>query len=126
MQKNGFKSVSCAVRLVVGWGGLLGVTPLAAFATESVTLVWNPVERPDIAGYVVHSGPASQRYSQATPVSQPAATITGLNEGATYFFVVKSINQLGLESAPSAEVSYTVPLPPSGSYQGLFYEVIEC
>jgi hypothetical protein len=39
------------------------------------------------------------------------ATIVDLNDGTSYFFTVRVINTVGLESGPSNAVSHTTPNP---------------
>jgi hypothetical protein len=39
-----------------------------------------------------------------------SATVTNLQEGSTYFFAVTAYNSDGLESIPSSEISYEVPI----------------
>src|SRR5436190_7926763 len=95
---------------------------LPAFATQSIILSWYPVAEPDIAGYNVYYGTSSHNYPHKLSVVQPSVVISDLVENQTYFFAVSSLNNGGLESALSDEVSYAVPPPPTGSYCGLFYE----
>ena len=44
-----------------------------------------------------------------------AATVTGLVEGTTYYFVVNATNQAGQQSVPSSEVSYQPPVTTVGA-----------
>ena len=81
-----------------------------AFQASAVTVSWNPNPESNIATYQLSYGTASGIYSnQLPPVTTTSATVTGLVAGTTYYFVVAAINQLGQQSAASAEVSYLVP-----------------
>ncbi len=87
--------------------------PLSVFGTQSVTLAWNPVTNANVTGYNVYYGSASGNYTNVTSVGNVTnATISGLTEGATYYFAATALNTLGLESTYSTEVSYTVPATP--------------
>jgi hypothetical protein len=91
---------------------LAGMIRLASpvSAEQQVTLGWEPSLDEGVAGYAVYYGAASGAYSNRISAgSAISATISGLQEGLTYFFVVTACNALGLESLPSNEVSYTVP-----------------
>lgn len=97
----------------VGCGGGDGGDPViftSATATGAiVSLSWDPVRDPTVYGYHVHFGTQSpgQRgscnYSDSMFVSNPSATITGLDPNTRYFFAVSSFN--GLSSPCSNEVS---------------------
>jgi len=64
----------------------------------------------EVVGYYSKYGPTSGNYTNKVDVGNVTnATLYGLVEGATYFFVVTAYNDWGLESDPSNEVSYTVP-----------------
>ena len=79
-------------------------------AGSSVTLTWNPNMDPNVAGYNVYYGVASHAYTQMVNVGNVStATISGLVEGATYYFAVTAYDSLGQESDYSNETSYTVP-----------------
>ncbi len=99
------------IRLVgILLSALAVVMPSFVFGSQSVTLAWDPVTNADIAGYNVYYGSASQTYTNITSVGNVTnATISGLVEGATYYFALTSLSTSGLESAFSAEISYTVP-----------------
>ena len=78
--------------------------------TVNVTLAWNPSPDSDIAGYRLNYGVTSGTYTHALDIgTRTDATVTGLDEGVTYFFAAVSYNSFGLESQPSNEVSFTVP-----------------
>jgi hypothetical protein len=49
----------------------------------------------------------------STAAPQTTNTVGNLTPGNAYFFAVTAKNAAGLESAYSAEVSYTVPLVPT-------------
>jgi len=77
----------------------------------SVTLAWNPNSEPDLAGYRVYYGKASRSYESVIDVgSQTTYTISGLEDGKTYYFAVKAYNFIGVESALSDELKYPRPL----------------
>jgi len=98
---------------------------LAASATQSVTLAWDPSPEPEVVGYRLYWGGASRIYDGFLEVAAPTtqATIPGLEPGTTYFFAVTAFTDEGLESEYSAEVVYTTSgeppdplaaLPPPG------------
>src|SRR5207344_173341 len=77
----------------------------------SVTLMWDRNLEPDIAGYRLYYGTASQTYTQQIDVgTSTVATASNLPIGSPRFFVTKAYNTAGIESMPSDEVTYTAPL----------------
>ncbi|MGD0614730.1 MAG: Ig-like domain-containing protein, partial [Verrucomicrobiota bacterium] len=73
-------------------------------------MAWDPSPDTNVVGYNVYYGVASRTYTNIVDVGDVTnATISGLVEGTTYYFAVTAYNILGMESAYSAEVSYTVP-----------------
>jgi hypothetical protein len=84
----------------------------SAFALRSVTLGWNPNPGSSVSGYNVYALEENGLLPIKTNVGlNSQATIPGLKEGLTYRFTVTAYNQLGLESPPSAPISYFVPVP---------------
>jgi Fibronectin type III domain len=103
-------------RLLI-WGLIILVC--SAFEAEAavVTLAWDLSPSPNIAGYRLYSGTTSGVYSQTSEVGNATSTlVSNLVTGKTYFFVVTAYNTMGVESAPSNEVSYLAP-PTTGSAQ---------
>jgi len=85
---------------------------LQVFAVQNVTLTWNPSNDPNVAGYNVYYGGTSGVYTNEISVgSATNVTISGLVEGATYYFAATTHNNAGLESSFSSEASYSVPAP---------------
>jgi len=81
----------------------------AAHAAE-ITLAWDRNLESNIAGYKVYYGPESGAYSNIIDVgSYTSCTISGLEEGKTYFIVATAYDTSGNESAYSGEITYTVP-----------------
>lgn len=77
---------------------------------RSVTLAWNAVGGTNIAGYALYSGNNIGNYtSRLDTGTNTAGTVSSLQEGDTYYFVVTAYNSAGVESAPSAPVTYLVP-----------------
>jgi hypothetical protein len=94
-------------------GGFLILAALSTTvqAGQSVTLAWNQNADPTVIGYKAYYGVASRTYTNNIDVGNATnATISGLVEGATYYFATTAYNTLGLESGFSSEISYTVPL----------------
>jgi hypothetical protein len=104
----GCRPVAALVVLVVAASGSLPAN------AASVTLTWNPDSTPALAGYRLHYGTASRSYAShlAVGANATSATVSNLQNGRTYFFSVTAKNTAGLESAYSAEVSYSVPATP--------------
>lgn len=96
-------------------GGLfLALSLLASTApaqsTGSVTLAWNSSPSSDVVGYNLYYGPASGQYTNKVNVNNKTTnTISGLIQGATYYFVVSAYTLAGVESDPSGEIAYTLP-----------------
>jgi hypothetical protein len=83
-------------------------------AETAIDLSWQPVADVTLAGYAVYrrEGPVGwQRISPAQPVVGPAFHDTQVQPGHAYTYAVTAIDQLGHESARSAEASETVPAP---------------
>jgi len=81
-----------------------------AQSQAKLILAWNPSAAGDVAGYRLYEGVASGVYSIVLDVStNTTATVSGLTNGATYYFAVTAYTSDGLESAFSGEISYTVP-----------------
>ncbi len=94
-------------RVVVG---LSLLSALTAGAQSSVTLAWNASTSTDVTAYNVYYGVASQTYTNMLPAGNVTnATVSGLVQGATYYFSVTALDAIGLESPHSNEISYTVP-----------------
>ena len=103
-------------RLLI-WGLIILVC--SAFEVEAavVTLAWDLSSSPDIAGYRLYSGTTSGVYSQTSELGNATSTlVSNLVTGKTYFFVVTAYNTMGVESAPSNEVSHLAP-PTTGPGQ---------
>lgn len=78
----------------------------------SVGLAWNANTESDLAGYRLYQGTLSGTYSIVRDLGNVTATRpTNLEPGVTYFWIVTAYNTSGLESEPSNEVSYRVPVP---------------
>ena len=85
---------------------------LPAFAAGSVTLAWDPSADPTVTGYNVYYGGASGTYTNEICAGNATnVTISGLVQGATYYFAATTFAASGMESPFSSEVSYFVPLP---------------
>ena len=87
------------------------VAVLACSATLSAqTLTWNANTESNLAGYIVQYGTQSGNPSTSINVGNVTSrTVTGLTAGTTYYFRVVAYNTTGQQSAPSTQVSYTVP-----------------
>ena len=85
------------------------VTIQDAHAAE-ITLAWDQNPESDIAGYKVYYGLESGAYSNVINIgSYTSCTISGLEEGETYFIAATAYDTSGDESAYSGEITYTVP-----------------
>lgn len=82
----------------------------ARAAAVNLTLAWDPVPEPNIAGYQVFYGTASKTYTQQIDAgNSTTVTIANLDDTGTYFFAVVAYNLAGAQSEPSNEIMYPTP-----------------
>lgn len=76
-------------------------------------LVWTKGVDPDITYNVYRSTVQGQNYSKLNPapISSQAYFDRNLSPGATYYYIVRGVNQQGCESNPSPEVALTFEDP---------------
>ena len=73
-----------------------------------VTLYWDPVVHPYLAGYVIHYGTHSEDYDVSLDVGNwTSYTISGLEEDQVYYFAVTAYGIHGEKSDFSNEVVWT-------------------
>ena len=76
----------------------------------SYILFWNSSASQDVVRYNVYYGGATRTYTNVVPLGNVTnATISGLLPGAEYFFTTTAVDNVGLESVFSNEISYQVP-----------------
>ncbi|HBA84660.1 MAG TPA: hypothetical protein DCZ95_11245 [Verrucomicrobia bacterium] len=102
---------------LVSIGALFMLLAVPAMSME-VTLAWDPpTETTDgaplqnLQGYKIFYGEVSSQYTQSINMASLATTttITGLERGASYFFVVKAYTTQLAESDESSEVAWMAP-----------------
>jgi hypothetical protein len=97
-------------RNLVLWGALCLLARWPALADQSVTLTWSPSPIANVAGYNIYYGGASRSYTNSVNLgSVTNITISGLTEGATYFFAATTVDSSGNESDFSNEATYAIP-----------------
>jgi hypothetical protein len=107
-------NLSLAIRLILFLQIIL--TPASAFCGQ-VKLAWTTITEPDIAGYRIFYREENGYYNFNQPSwegSDTGCVITGLDDNAVYYFMVRSYNTAEIESINSNEVYYKTPdnLPP--------------
>lgn len=77
----------------------------------SVDLQWDPNVEPELAGYRVYWGTSSGNYSSHMDVgNKTTCTLSGLQEGQTYYLAATAYDTSNNESGFSNQITYTVPL----------------
>jgi len=105
------------------FGGTLFLIPSFVYAAQ-VTLAWSPSVG-SVAGYRVHYGITSGAYNYSVDVgNSTSCTISGLNEGTTYYYAVTAYDLDNYESDYSEELAHSVssPLPSEGVLDSKFQE----
>ncbi|HWY30270.1 MAG TPA: fibronectin type III domain-containing protein, partial [Candidatus Acidoferrum sp.] len=70
---------------------------------------WNASTSYGATGYILYYGTTSGVYTYTNNNGLATnLTLTNLQVGTTYYFVVTDFNASGYESSPSSQVSYTV------------------
>jgi len=74
---------------------------------SSATVSWSPNTEPDLYGYKVYIGKESRNYTDYVFVERTRTShrFDNLMQGQIYYFCVTSVNNSGVESAYSEEVS---------------------
>jgi hypothetical protein len=89
--------------------GLL-VFPFQYARAAEVTLAWDPVDSPELAGYQIYYGSEPGNYQWVVDVGNVTSFSLGnLTIGATYYSAATAYTTTGQESGFSNEVSFTVP-----------------
>ena len=98
------------LRLLQTGAGLLLLAALGGpiRGEQSVDMIWNPSPDVDVAGYRLHYGNASRQYSTVVDMGrQTTATVSGLLDGAPYFFAVTAYATNRGESGFSNEILFS-------------------
>ena len=114
------------LRNLLSFSALLLTLLISVWArAEQVTLSWEAGSEPDLAGYKIHYGTASNSYTVHIDVNNVTTyTLTGLTAGQTYYFAATAYDSSGNESEYSNSVSQafsavnaapTTPSSPTGS-----------
>jgi len=75
--------------------------------SAQVTLVWDPNTEPEVVGYRIYYGLASDQYGNQIDVgNQTTYTVASLENGKTYYFAATAYDQYGDESDFSDEVAF--------------------
>ena len=112
-----FQSLTLFVLLL----GLAMIVSVDTGHSAQVSLAWDRNTETDIAGYRVYYGTASRAYNWFVDVGNTTTfTVTGLTDGATYYFAATAYDTSHLESTYSVEASkstctYSIS-PPSQSF----------
>lgn len=86
-------------------GKVSGLAFTLVAIADTVRLIWNANTEADLAGYKVYVRFPGGPYTSAGTVTQPSGTVSGLEVGKTYQFVVTAFDRSNNESGYSNEVS---------------------
>jgi hypothetical protein len=90
----------------------------AAHAGE-VTVAWDPNPEPEVAGYKIYYGTSPGSYTAFLDAgSATSIVISGLQDGATYFFSAVAYDASNNESDFSNEITYALPAAASATDGG--------
>jgi len=110
MKRPDVKTCWTALAVYLIHGIILVTSSIPVRGAQSVSLAWDATTDLNVAGYNVYYGTNSGQYVYSSTVDHTTnTTVTGLQDGVTYFFVVTAFNTAGLESPWSNEVIYSVP-----------------
>jgi hypothetical protein len=98
-----------------------------------LTLAWDPNQESDLAGYNVYWGAQSRNYEHRVDVGLDTTyTVSGLQDGGTYYFAVTACDGAGNESSYSQELAYIVPVVDvdndgmADSWEILYFQCLDC
>ena len=88
---------------------ILSLLVPAAHAGQ-VTVAWDPNPEPEVAGYKIYYGTSPGSYTSSLDAGNATSiVISGLRDGATYFFSAVAYDASNNESGFSNEITYAVP-----------------
>jgi hypothetical protein len=87
--------------------GSVSVQVTCASCMKTVTASWNPNSESDLKGYYLYHGIESGNYADRIWVGNVTQYQYALNTSGTHYFAVTAVNQDGLESGYSSEISIT-------------------
>ena len=88
---------------------ILSLLVPAAHAGQ-VTVAWDPNPEAEVAGYKVYYGTHSGSYTASLDAGNTTSVVvSGLQEGATYYFAAVAYDASNNESGFSNEIAYAVP-----------------
>ena len=89
---------------------LTGTGTAAPAVQHSVALNWQPSES-QVTGYFVYRGASASTTSRlfVAAITATTYTDTSVADGQTYYYAVTSVDSNNVESAPSNEISVTIP-----------------
>ncbi|MGD9323867.1 MAG: fibronectin type III domain-containing protein, partial [Desulfobacterales bacterium] len=120
-----YRLISSQFRRFFSLAVSVSVLILFPFVTHGaeITLAWDANTEPDLAGYNIYFGTTSRDYSEPINVGDVTeVTLTGFDEGGTYYFAATAYDEDDNESAYSEELVHTFsngkpinnnPNPPS-------------
>ncbi len=88
----------------------MGTWPADSAHPANVGLQWDASTDPNVSAYKIYFGKTSRSYGSPVDVgSTTGCTISGLEDGATYYFAATAIDTAGDESGYSNEAIHTTP-----------------
>lgn len=95
-------------RFRLGWAiaAIFWLFLCARVQAITLTLVWDPPDNSEGLEYVVYASINGITFEPMAQVPDTYLCVTGLAEHEQYYFRVTSINQSGLESAPTEPLAY--------------------
>ena len=88
----------------------MGTWPADSAHPANVGLQWDASTDPNVSAYKIYFGKTSRSYGYPVDVgSTTGCTISGLEDGATYYFAATAVDTAGDESGYSNEAIYTTP-----------------
>ncbi len=91
---------------------MLAIIPFSSAMAGQITLAWDPSPETNVVAYRIYYGVAARTYTNTIQVGKvTTATVSNLVAGVPYFFAATAVDDVGLESDYSDEVSGTIPLP---------------
>jgi hypothetical protein len=99
-----------SVRLLCLTLAVLWISICPSANGQTISLQWNPESSPLVTGYLLLYGNVSQNYTYSVDAgTNTTVAIVPPALGTNYYFVVESYTADGVQSAPSDEVSVSVP-----------------